>query len=133
MATIPIEAQVSTDQLLHAVEQLPPHDFAAFVDRLVALRAQRREPHLGQSETALLLQINQGLDPAAQRRFDELAAKRQDESITPAELDELIRLTDLVEQRDVERLTALDALAGLRHMPLDALIAALGIQPPPDA
>jgi hypothetical protein len=133
MTTIPIEAQVSTDQLLHAVEQLPPQEFAAFVDRLLALRAQRQGPRLSQPETALLLQINQGIDPAVQRRFDELVAKRCDERISPAELDELVGITDLIEQRDAQRLAALDALAGLRHVSLDALMASLGIRPQPHA
>jgi len=56
MTTIPIEAQVSTEQLLRAVEQLPPQELAAFVAQVVALRAQREAPHLGQPETTLLLQ-----------------------------------------------------------------------------
>jgi hypothetical protein len=133
MTTIPIEAQVSTDQLLHAVEQLPPHEFAALVDRLLVLRAQRQGPHLSQQETALLLQINQGLDPAVQRRFDDLVEKRRDARISAAELDELIGITDRFEQRDAERLAALDALASLRQVSLNALMASLGIQPPPYA
>ena len=133
MTTIPIEAHVSTDQLLHAVEQLPPQEFAAFLDRLLALRAQRQEPHLSQQETALLLQINQGIDHATQRRFDELVAKRRDESISPVELEELIGITDLIEQRAAQRLAALEALAGLRQLSLSDLMDALGIQPPPYA
>jgi uncharacterized protein YnzC (UPF0291/DUF896 family) len=32
-----------------------------------------------------------------QRRFNELAAKRQTETITPAELTELIQITDAIE------------------------------------
>ncbi len=130
MASIPIEAHVSTEQLLHAIEQLPPQEFASFVERLLALRAQRQEPHLTRTETALLLQINQGLDPAEQRRYDELVAKRRAETITPEELDELVRLTDVIERRDAQRLLALDALATLRQAPLGNLMASLGIPPP---
>jgi len=45
MVTIPIEAQVSTEQLLHAAEQLSPQELAAFVARLLELQAQRsRQP-----------------------------------------------------------------------------------------
>ena len=43
MTTIPIEAQVSTDQLLHAVEQLPPQEFTVFLARLLALQTQRSQ------------------------------------------------------------------------------------------
>ena len=114
MTTIPIEAQVST----------------AFVNRLLALLAQRQEPHLTQQETALLLQINQGIVPAIQRRFDDLVAKRRDERISPTELEELIGITELLEQRDARRLAALDTLAGLRHTSLGEVMDALGIQPP---
>jgi hypothetical protein len=35
MATIQIEAQISTEQLLHAVEQLPPREFAALLAQLL--------------------------------------------------------------------------------------------------
>jgi hypothetical protein len=57
MATIPIEAQVSTEQLIRAVERLPAEELAAFVAQVLALQAQREAPHLSQSETALLLRI----------------------------------------------------------------------------
>jgi hypothetical protein len=54
------------------------------------LRAQRTTPHLIQDETALLLQINAGISPDLQRRFNALVAKRQTETIIPAELTKLI-------------------------------------------
>jgi hypothetical protein len=132
MATIPVEAHISTEQLLHALEQLPPRELAAFLDRLLALRAQRQEPHLSHAETALLLQINQGIDPSTAQRLNELVAKRRDETITPDELHELMSLTDQVEQRDVQRLAALDELAQLRRVSLADLMASLGIPPPTD-
>jgi hypothetical protein len=130
MTTISIEAQVSTDQLLRAVERLPSQELATFVAQVVALRAQREAPHLSQSETRLLLQINEGLPAQTLRRFDELVAKRQAETITPEETEELIQITDQIEQRDAQRLAALVELAQLRGTTLDALIATLGIAPP---
>ncbi len=130
MTTIPIEVQVSTEQLLRAVERLPPQELAAFVSQVLVVRAQREAPSLSQSETALLLQINQGLPIELQRRFDELVAKRQAEVITLDELRELVQITDQIEQRDVQRLAALDDLARLRRMSLSELMDAIGIQPP---
>jgi hypothetical protein len=129
MTTISIEAQVSTDQLLRAVERLPAQELATFVAQVVALRAQREAPHLSQSETRLLLQVNQGLPAQTQRRFDELVAKRQAETISSEEIQELIQITDQVEQRDAQRLAALVELARLRGTTLDALMATLGIAP----
>ncbi len=83
---------------------------------------------MGQSETALLLQLNRGLPDELQCRFDELVGKRQAETITPDELHELIGITDQIEQRDGERLAALDALARLRGVTLRSLMDTLGIQ-----
>lgn len=128
MTTIPIE--VSTEQLLRAVERLPAQDLEAFVAQVIALRAQRNAPHLTQEETTLLRRINDPLPPDLQQRFDELVARRQAETIAPDELDELIRITEQIEQHDAERLAALNDLARLRHMTTPALMDILGIRAP---
>jgi hypothetical protein len=94
------------------------------------LRPQREALHLSQQETALLLRINQGIPAETQRRFDELVTKRQAETITSDELQELIELTDQIEQRDSECLAALIELARLRQITLDDLMDTLGIQLP---
>jgi hypothetical protein len=133
MTTIPIEVQVSTEQLMHAVEHLPPHELAAFLAQVLALRARRDAAHLSASETSLLLRINHALPTELLRRLDELVAKRLAETITSDELQELIQITDQVEQHDSERLAALDALARLRGVTLPSLMDTLGIQPPPYA
>ena len=127
MTAISIEAQITTEQLLRAVEQLPPAELARFVDQVLALRAQYAAPRLSQAETTLLLQINRGLPSDVQRRFDELVAKRQNEAISPGELQELISLTDQIEQRDVQRAAALIELAQLRGVGVPELITSLGI------
>jgi hypothetical protein len=127
MTTIPIE--VSTEQLIRAVEQLPQQELETFVAQIVALRAQRTAPHLSQDETALLLQINGAISPDVQRRFNDLVAKRQMETISPAELTELIQITDAIEQQDGQRLAALIALAQLRQTTVPVLMDRLGIRP----
>lgn len=129
MNTVPIE--ISTEQLLQAVERLPADELAAFTERVNALRARRQAARLSEDETALLLQINRAsLEPAQQVRFYELVAKRQAETISAAELQELIQLTDLSEQHAVERLQALGNLARLRGTTVPALMDSLGIRPP---
>jgi hypothetical protein len=133
MTTIPIEVQVSTEQLLQAVEQLPPQELVSFLAQVLALRAHREASHLSSSETSLLLHINRGLPDDLQHRFHELVAKRQAETITFDELHELNQITDQIEQHDSERLAALDALARLRGVTLGSLMDDLGIQPPPYA
>ncbi|NTU82150.1 MAG: STAS/SEC14 domain-containing protein [Chloroflexales bacterium] len=131
MSTIPIE--VSTEQLLRAVERLPAEELNAFAAQVLALRAQRGAPSLTRNETALLLQINASLAPEVQARYDDLVTRREAETITPEELHELIFLTDAVEKQDAERLTALRELAELRHQTVPELMDALGLPRREDA
>jgi hypothetical protein len=65
-------------------------------------------------------------------RYKALARKRDAESLTPVEYQELLRLTDRVERFEVQRLEALARLAQLRGLSLKALIKALGLQSPPN-
>jgi hypothetical protein len=131
MTTIPIE--VSIEQLIRAVELLPQQELESFVAQIVALRAQRSAPHLNQEETTLLLQINAGILPELQRRFNELVAKRQMETMSSAERTELIQITNEIEQRDAQRLAALIELAYLRQIAVPVLMDELGIRPPAHA
>ena len=127
MPTIHIE----TEQLLHAALQLPRVELEQLVTRLLMLSIQQDTPHLTQAESELLLKINQGLPPATQQTLDELIAKRQTQTLTPEEHQELIRLTASIEQADAERLQYLLELAALRNLSLDALTRQLGIHPVP--
>ena len=129
VANIQIEAQVSTEELFRAIEHLSPGDFADVVERVLVMRANRVATHADQPETDLLSRINNGTPVEMQKRFDELVAKREVESISPEELSELIDLTELIETRDAERLEALNALARSRGLPLADLMNSLGIVP----
>jgi hypothetical protein len=132
MPTIRVEAQVSGDDLLDAARQLDPAEFGRFVAAVLDLRAERDAPRVPAAEADLLLRINAGLPDDLRRRFDELAAKRQDETLTPEEHTELLRLTDDVERRQADRVAALTELARLRGLSLAAVMAQLGIRAPSD-
>ena len=81
------------------------------------------------NEAELLLKINEALPPVIQQRLDALIAKRQTQSLTPAEHQELIHLTEQSEQLDANRLQHLLALAALRQVSLDEVMQQLGIRP----
>ncbi len=130
MPTIQIEAQLSTDKLLQAVEQLSQPELEQFVSRVIALRAKRRAPSLPRTEARLLLKINQGLSPKVQKRYDELIVKRRAESLTPDEYDELLRISDHVENLEARRIEHLSELARLRKTSLTSLMEDLDIRPP---
>jgi hypothetical protein len=81
-------------------------------------------------EAELLLQINSGPSEAVWRRYHELSAKRDAETLTSTEHEELIGLSEKIESADVERLEQMAELAKLRGISLRALREQLGI---PDA
>ncbi|MBF2050752.1 MAG: STAS/SEC14 domain-containing protein [Elainella sp. C42_A2020_010] len=122
--------QASTEQLLKAIEQLPQSELEAFVAEVLKLRAQRQVPHLSTAEAEILAKINQCIPQGLQQRFEQLVMKRQQLTITEAELAELIQMTDRIEAFNVERIQALAELAQLRDQSLTEVMQSLGIQPP---
>src|SRR3712207_6810239 len=121
--------QVEADQLLKAVEQMPPHELDAFVAQVLAVRAQREAPMLSATESTLLIRINHAIPQPLQQRFDALIARRDAERLSPEEHAELLELTTQIEQREADRIAALAALAQLRNMSLNDLMQSLRIQP----
>ncbi len=130
MPTILIEAQVPTSKLLEAVKQLSQPEFETFVSQVLALRAQRVAPCAASREAELLGQINQGLPVGLKHKYEELIAKRREETLTPEEHAELLHLMEEVEKRNVIWIQHLTELAQLRNKPLPQLMQELGIQTP---
>lgn len=130
MAVLHLEAQVSTDDLLKAADQLSQSELDQFLKRLLALHAQRRAPSLQADETALLSAINQGVPAELRERYDALIARRQEGSLTSVEHDELLHLTEHVEALDAARAEHLATLSRVRGISLGVLLDQLGIRAP---
>lgn len=130
MPVVQVEAQLPTDELLKAVGQLSQPDLEQFVSQIIALRARRHAPSLPRAESELLLKINKGIPAAIQKRYNELIARRQAETLMPDEHEELLRLTQQVERLEVRRVEDLAELARLRRTSITALMDNLGIRPP---
>lgn len=125
MSSTPIAP--ATDTLLTAAGQLPPDQLDAFVERVVALRAKAVAPNLTSNETALLVRINAQPAESESARYAELALKRDAETLTPDEHQELIALGDRIEALDVDRIEALAELARMRRTTLAELMQQLEI------
>ncbi len=80
-------------------------------------------------ETALLRRILQGQPQTFWTHYRELIAKRQAETITSSELEELIQLSDELELQNAGRIEALVQLALLRGQDVPSLRAELGLKP----
>jgi hypothetical protein len=86
--------------------------------------------HSPATESNLLQKIGQTLPTTIQQRYNDLRAKLQAETLTSAEHQELLNLTDTIEQFDAERLQYLLALAQLRQISLPELMDQLNISAP---
>lgn len=133
MPTIHIQADVSVDVLIQAAEQLSAVELRQFTAQMLALNAKRTAPSVTQEEAELLLHINRRLPEEVQRRYAELMAKRDTETLGEAEYAALLRLTKQVEAFDVARVEALSKLAALRGVTLSELMRHLEIVSPADA
>jgi len=100
------------------------------MSQVVSTQAKRKSPCLSADETELMLKINRGLSHDMQTRFDELVVKRQAETLTHQEHQELLSLTDQIEKSDAERIKNLAELASIRGISLDVLMEELDIHPP---
>ena len=133
MPTVQIKAHLTIAQLLKAVEQMSREDLDRFFEQVLLLRANQRSPRLSRAESELLDKINQGLAKLDQQRLNELVARREAEDLTPDENAEFLRLADLSEALNVERMKALAELARARGSTLREVMRDLGIQTPVDA
>jgi hypothetical protein len=119
-------SQLSTEQILSAVSYLSLPELEQVFDHVLALQAERKAAHLSAAESALLARINQGLPAALRERIACLRDKREDETITDAEYEELTRLTNRAEELHADRMAALVELAKCHGVSLAALMDQLG-------
>lgn len=130
MPVLQLEAQVSATDLLEAVRQLEISELDSFVSQVIDLRARRSAPSLPRREAELLQLINQGLPLDLWQRYEVLLDKRDHENLAGVEYEELLHLTDRIEDLDAQRLEWLVELARLRGKSLPALMADLGLKTP---
>lgn len=132
MPTVQVTSRVEIDfeEVLQGMARLQMQDLERFVDRVIALQAQRRAPSLSRRETELLQKINQGLPAQMRQRYEELNDKLHEETILPEEHEELLQLVERVELADAERLQHLIELARIRNISVEELMSQLDIRRP---
>ena len=121
---------VTAADVLNAAQQLSLPELETVLARLTALRAQRAVEAGDFAEADLIRLIRDAVPPAVQRRYDELKARRRAGTLTEAEHQEFLRLIDLVEQLDAQRVEHLLQLARLRGVSVSQVMAALGLAAP---
>ena len=122
--------QSSTEQLLGVIERMPLQEINHLSERVLAMRTAKLAPQLNANETALFACINQTLPAQDRERLAVLIAERENESLTAETQQELIRLTDQLEEMQADRLAALAELAQARGVTLPVVMKQLGLHFP---
>ena len=125
------EFSIELDQLLTGVAQLDTPDLEKLLVQVRQVLAHRQNPSLPALEIELLQKINQALPEEIQQKYNDLNAKMRSQTITPDEHQDLLKLIDVVEQADGDRLQNLIQLSQLRNISLSELMKHLQIHPQP--
>ena len=129
MPTVKIEAQISALDLLQAVQQLSQSELEQFLQQVLQFHAQKIAPSLSTKESELLIKINQDLPKELRDLYQILLEKRDRETLTESEYQQLLESTEKVEKYQAQRLEHLTKLAQMRQISLTNLIAQMGIKP----
>jgi hypothetical protein len=123
--------EISTENLLGIVLQMPETEFNQFVEKARKMRRKSEKSKWTKQEIEMIKQINESVLPSEkQSRFDKLVKKRRAEKISGVELNELIALNEESEKLNVERLKILAKLATSKNKTLSEIMEELEIYPP---
>jgi hypothetical protein len=129
MTFVPIEVQISPEQVLSAVAKMSEGDLDAFVGQILQIRGQRQAPNVSAAEADLLQKITHCIPQKLQTRFNELVKQRQANTIDDASLQELRDLSNQIENLEADRIRQLAQLAQLRSVSIEDLIQQLHLIP----
>ncbi len=122
MSVVQIKTELHFDELLKAIGQLDADELDQVMSQVTLLQAGRKHPNFIKKEAELMLEIEKGLPPEIQRRFDELNEKRQAETLTPSEHEELLNLVEQIERTNAKRFGYMAELARMRGISLTELM-----------
>jgi phosphotransacetylase len=120
---------MTQQDLLQAASQLNEQELKEFIAQITVIY-QQRQTKQGLEDAQLVAVVQRSLPSQIQQRWDELIAKRDETLLTPTEYDELLQLTEQVEDFNVQRLEALSQLAQTRGVDLRTIMRQLNLPEP---
>ena len=129
MSQITVQTQLPFEQLIQTVEQLDASELEQLIAQAIRVQNKRKILSLPKDQSLLLQQITQCIPNDLQERYNFLISKRQDNSLTYEEYQELINLGEHIEAIDVKRLENLTELAKIRQTSLNSVIEEFQLQP----
>lgn len=127
MSTVKLEIQLSSQELLKAVEQLNKSEFEEFVSKIIILHTQKKSAQLLKNEAEEFLHKNHNTDCDNHNYYNRLITKTE-EKMTDEEYRELLRLSEQIDKLQAHRFEYLADLAHLHGVSLTELMKSLGFQ-----
>src|SRR5688500_2336702 len=104
--TVPVPAQMTVEDLMHAIKQLSPAEWREVQQQLTEWQEQNGTREETEASLLARIQENSRLSEAKQQRFNHLRRKHQADGLIASEEAELQGLWQRVEQMNVTRLEA---------------------------
>ncbi len=123
--------EVINENLLSAFVEMPEKEFERFIEEIKRLRSNSNRISWTEDELKIIKKIEEcKYTTEEEKYFANLVKKRQCETISEGEFEELSKLTDEGEERTLKRLKLLAKLATLKNKSLDEIMKILDIRPP---
>ena len=120
---------IQNPQFYQTLNKLSVNELDELIGEIMQLRKQKLPNVLSNIETELLRKINTGVLPTIQKRYAILFKKRQKETLTDTDYEELIALTSYIENHNAQRLSYIIELSQIRNTTVDDVIASLELKP----
>ena len=120
------QIEITTENLLNAVAQMPESEFNRFVANAKKVRTNKRN---STREIELIRKINGVFEEFPRQRYNELNVKFEADTLNKDEYEELLGLSDMSEILNAERLGYIAEIAEIRHQTLEEAVKSLGIKP----
>ncbi len=130
MQTIEIQkgVRVGMEDLINGVSRMETPVLEKFMDTMNQILSGRKSATTSEREKVLLDKLETLVPTFVKRRYNLLHAKLERETISETEHRELLQIIDFMEERAVERIHLMAALAALRNVSLNALTEQLRIK-----
>lgn len=118
-----VQLEVTTENLLNAVAQMPESEFNRFFEKAKKLRQNgKTNQTVSPAEADLLHKINNIFPSERRRRYNELYVRFKDDDLKQEEYEEVLELSSEFERLNVQRLEYIAKLAELRGQTLEQVM-----------
>lgn len=117
------QVEITTEKLLDAVVQMPEREFKDFISNARKIRTKKQK---SATEIELIQKINAVFKDFPRQKYNELNAKFEAQTLSKAEYEELLNLSDKSEILNAERLRYLAEIAKIKSQSLEQVMQDLG-------